>query len=156
MEVILLEKVGRFGKMGDVVKVKDGYARNFLIPRKKALRATKSNLDVFAQQKAELEALNAQKRATAEALLEKMVDVTVSLERQAGEDGRLYGSVSANDIAKLVSAKSGIAVEADSIVLNSKIKEIGMYQIEVMLHPEVKATVNLSIARSEAEHAHNA
>lgn len=156
MEVILLEKVGRFGKMGDVVRVKDGYARNFLIPRKKALRATQSNLEVFAQQKAELEALNAQKRATAEALLEKMVDVTVSLERQAGEDGRLYGSVSANDIAKLVSAKSGITVEADSIVLNSKIKEIGMYQIDVMLHPEVKATVSLSIARSEAEHAHNA
>lgn len=156
MDVILLEKVGRLGTIGAVVSVKNGYARNFLIPRKKALRATKANVEFFAQQKAELEAANAARKAAAEAMIETVQGITVALVRQAGEDGRLYGSVTANDIAKLVAAKTGVAIEAEHIVLNAKIKEIGVYQVEVMLHPEVKTTVDLSIARSEAEHAHNA
>lgn len=151
MQVILLERVERLGVIGEVVTVKNGYARNFLLPRKKAIRATESNIVIVEQRKAELEAENAAKKAVAEKMVAKINGLMVNLIRQAGEDGRLYGSVTARDIANAISQSGKAEVAYDMIVLNSKFKEIGIYAIDVMLHPEVKAMVSLNIARSEEE-----
>lgn len=151
MQVILLEKVERLGAIGDVVTVKNGFARNFLLPRKKAIRATESNVQIVEQRKAELEAENAAKKAAAEKMVAKINGLMVNLIRQAGEDGRLYGSVTSRDIANAITQTGKADIAYDMIILNNKFKEIGIYPIDVMLHAEVKAMVSLNIARSEEE-----
>jgi large subunit ribosomal protein L9 len=156
MQVILLEKVGKLGNIGSVTEVKDGYARNFLIPRKKALRATKANIAFFEAQKAEIEKANSEKKLAAEAKLPKFEGLSVTIVRQAGEDGRLYGSVSNSDIAKVISNKVGEVIEAEHVLTAVKLKEIGTSQVEVALHPEVKATIELVISRNEPHAHHNA
>lgn len=154
MQVILLEKVGKLGNIGAVTEVKDGYARNFLIPRKKALRATKANIAYFEAEKAEIERINAEKKATAEAALNKFEGLRLTIVRQAGEDGKLYGSVSGADIAKAIAAKIGDVVDAEHILTAHKLKEIGIHQVEIALHPEVKTTIELAISRSEDQVHH--
>ncbi len=151
MQVILLERVERLGSIGSVVNVKNGYARNFLFPRKKAIRATEANVKVVELRKAELEAENAAKKAAAEKMVSKINGLMVNLIRQAGEDGRLYGSVTSRDIANAIAQTGKAEVAYDMIVLNSKFKELGIYPVDVMLHSEVKAVISLNIARSEEE-----
>lgn len=151
MQVILTEKVDRLGNIGDVVRVKDGFARNFLLPRRKAIRATESNLKVFEVRRAELEKANAERKALAEKISEKVEGIVVNLIRQASEEGRLYGSVTARDIAEAVAKTSKQEISAEMIVLNLKFKEIGMHDLQVALHPDVKCKVSLNIARSEEE-----
>ena len=150
MEIILLERVEKLGQMGDVVRVKDGYARNFLLPKKKALRATKANKDRFEQQRAQLEAQNLKRKGEAEAVAGKMTDLKVTLLRQAGESGQLYGSVSARDIADAVTA-AGFTIERNQVQLTTPIKATGIHQVRVALHPEVAVTVGVNVARTEAE-----
>lgn len=149
MEVILLERVGKLGALGDTVKVKDGYARNFLIPQKKALRATEDNKAYFAERKAQIESDNAQKRDAAKAVGAKLDGKSFLLIRQAGEDGRLYGSVSAGDVAAAIQAE-GVEVERSMIQLDTPIKAVGEHQIRVNLHGEVTATVKIRVAVNEA------
>ena len=151
MQVILLENINRLGKIGEVVRVRDGYARNFLIPRKIAVRATKENLVFFENRRAEIEAQNLQKKQEAQAVLEVINGASVTLVRQAGEDGRLYGSVTSKDIATAITDKSGHAISYTVVILNNKFKEIGIYPITLQLHAEVVATINLNIARNEEE-----
>jgi len=148
MQVVLLEKVGRFGKMGDVVRVKDGYARNFLLPRGKALRANKDNIAVFEARRAELEAENQARKAAAEKIAATLESLSITLIRQAGEDGRLYGSVTAKDIADAI-AEKGTEIDKKNIHLNNAIKSTGEYSIKIYLHGEVEAAVKLVIAISE-------
>jgi large subunit ribosomal protein L9 len=150
MDIILLERVEKLGQMGDVVKVKDGFARNFLLPQKKALRATKANKERFDQQRAQLEAQNLKRRGEAEAVSTKMQGLKVTLLRQAGESGQLYGSVSARDIAEAVTA-AGFTVDRQQIQLQAPIKTVGIAQVKVALHPEVSVSVGVNVARSEAE-----
>jgi large subunit ribosomal protein L9 len=150
MEVILLERVPNLGQLGQVVKVKPGYARNFLLPTKKALRATKENLAYFEKQKAVIEQTNAERRSTASQQGGKINGASVVIVRQATESGQLYGSVSARDIADAVSAQ-GHAVERSHVVLNQAIKTLGLFPITLQLHPEVSVTVTVNIARSEDE-----
>ncbi len=151
MEVILLERVANLGQLGEVVKVKPGYARNFLLPKKKALRATKDNLAYFERQKGVLEAGNAERRKQAEAHgKEGSTAPPSSIVRQAAEGGQLYGSVSARDIADAVSAL-GHAVERQHVVLNQAIKTLGLFKVAIALHPEVSVTVTVNVARSEEE-----
>jgi large subunit ribosomal protein L9 len=150
MQVILLERVENLGQMGEVVKVKDGYARNFLLPRKKALRATDANKAVFETQRAQLEAQNLAKKGEAEKVAAKMGDLSVTLLRQAGDSGQLYGSVSARDIAEGVTA-AGVSVNRNQVVLSSPIKMVGVYAVKVVLHAEVSIEVKVNVARSEAE-----
>src|SRR5918992_3495880 len=150
MEVILLERVAKLGQMGEVVRVKNGFARNYLLPNGKALRATKENRDRFEGMKVELEARNTQLRAEAETASKKVAGKSVVVLRQAGEAGHLYGSVSARDIAGLLS-DNGITINRSQIVLNSPIKTLGMYKIPVALHPEVEVTVTVTVARSQDE-----
>lgn len=151
MEVVLLEKVGRFGKMGDVVKVKDGYARNFLIPRHKALRATKENLAFFESRKAELQKASNDQKAVAEKLAEKISKVKLKVVRQAGEDGRLYGSVTARDLVDVLREKEGIEIDRKAVQLDFAIKNAGEYSIKLHLHSEVDSALNIVIAMSEAD-----
>lgn len=151
MQIILLENVNRLGKIGEVVKVRDGYARNFLIPRKIAVRATKENLVFVENRRAEIEAQNLQKKQEAQAVLEVINGTSVTLIRQAGEDGRLYGSVTSKDISAALAQKSGHAISHTVVVLNNKFKEIGIYPITIQLHAEVVAIINLNIARNEEE-----
>jgi large subunit ribosomal protein L9 len=148
VDLILLERVEKLGQMGQVVKVKPGYARNYLLPHKKAMRATKENLAFFETQRAQLEATNLQRKAEAEQVAGKMTDVTVVLIRQAGETGQLYGSVAARDIAEAVTA-AGFTVDKGQIVLDRPIKTLGMHPLRVMLHPEVSVTVTANVAQSE-------
>jgi large subunit ribosomal protein L9 len=150
MHVILLERIERLGNMGDVVNVKPGYARNFLLPRKKALRATDENKSLFEKRRAELEAQNQQRRDQAAKTAEKMVGLSVVLVRQAGETGQLYGSVSARDIAEGIAA-TGHAVNRSQIKLDKPIKTLGLYPIRVALHPELTETVTVNVARNEEE-----
>ena len=150
MEVILLERIGRLGQMGDVVKVKDGYARNFLLPRAKALRATKANREVFETQRVQLEARNLERKAEAQAVAEKLDGQSFIVVRSAGEMGHLYGSVSPRDIADLVVA-GGFTVERNQVELKAPIKSIGLHAVAIQLHPEVEATVTINIARSQDE-----
>ncbi len=154
MQVILLEKVGKLGHIGSVVEVKDGYARNFLIPRKKALRATKANVTYFEAEKAAIEKLNEEKRAAAEAAISKFEGLKITIVRQAGEDGKLYGSVSSTDIARAISAKVDFAIEAEHILTEDKLKSIGIHQIKIALHSEVKTSIELAISRSEEQVHH--
>jgi large subunit ribosomal protein L9 len=150
VQVILLERIERLGQMGDVVNVKPGFARNFLLPQKKALRATKQNLEVFEQRKAQLVADNLQRREEAEAVSKKMVGLTVSMVRQAGESGQLYGSVNARDIAEAVVA-AGFTVQRGQVVIDKPIKAAGVHSVRVTLHPEVTVTVGVSVAPSQDE-----
>ena len=150
MQVILLERIQGLGQMGDEVKVTPGYARNFLLPRKKALRANDINRDYFSKQKAQLQAANLQKKGEAEHVAAKIKDLQIVLVRQAGEAGQLYGSVTARDIADGV-CKSGCTITREQVAINQAIKIIGVYPIAVQLHPEVSVLVQANVARSEEE-----
>jgi len=150
MDVILLERVAKLGQMGDVVKVKPGYARNFLLPQKKALRATEANKKHFETQRVHLEAVNLQRRQEAEAVAAKMKDFSVALIRQASEALQLYGSVTARDIADAVIAK-GVKVERQQIELDKPIKTLGLHKVHVALHPEVSVEIGVNVARSADE-----
>lgn len=152
MDVILLERIETLGQMGEVVKVKPGYARNFLLPQKKALRATKDNLAYFESQRAQLEAQNLKRRQDAEAVSGKMTNVTVVILRQAGETGQLYGSVSPRDIAEAVTA-AGYTVDRRQVLLDQAIKTLGLFKTRVALHPEVFVNVTVNVAQSEEEAA---
>ena len=150
IELILLERVENLGQMGQVVKVRPGFARNFLLPQKKALRATKDNLAFFEKQRTQLEAQNLKKKGEAEQVAGKLEGVNVVVIRQASESGQLYGSVSARDIADAVTA-AGFTVGRSQIVLDKPIKSLGLYKTRVVLHPEVSATVTANVAQSPEE-----
>jgi large subunit ribosomal protein L9 len=150
MKVILLERVEGWGVLGDVVNVKDGFARNFLLPRSKALRATASNLKTFEGQRAEIEARNAKTREQAGAAGEKLDGTSYIMIRQAGESGQLYGSVSGRDVADMVNAEGG-KIDRSMVVLDKPIKTLGVHPVKVKLHAEVSVTVNINIARSQDE-----
>jgi len=150
MQVVLLERVEKLGQMGDVVKVKDGFARNFLLPQKKALRANKSNLAYFETQRAQLEARNLERRQEASAVASKLEGKTFVLLRQAGDQGQLYGSVSPRDIADVI-AEGGFTITRGQVPLDKPIKSIGLHPINVILHPEVRVTVTVNVARTEDE-----
>ena len=150
MEVILIERVAKLGQIGEVVRVRSGFARNFLLPQGKALRATKENRERFESIRAELEAKNADKKTGADVVAKSLDGQSFILIRQAGETGHLYGSVSARDIMQALSAKE-FEVSRQQIVLNMPIKMIGMYKVPVTLHPEVEVTVSLTVARSADE-----
>ncbi|HEX8900155.1 50S ribosomal protein L9 [Vitreimonas sp.] len=150
MQVILLERVENLGAIGDEVKVRDGFARNFLLPQKKALRATDANRKVFEGRRAELEAKNAEAKAAAEKAAKKVDGESYVLIRQAGEAGQLYGSVSSRDIADEI-VKSGAKIERNAVVLDKPIKTVGVYDVRVRLHAEVYATVKVNVARSADE-----
>jgi large subunit ribosomal protein L9 len=150
MKVILLERVERLGALGDVVNVKDGFARNFLLPRSKALRATSSNLKVFEGQRADIEDRNAKARDAASKSGEGLDGHSYIMIRQAGESGQLYGSVSGRDVADAVNAEGG-KVDRAMVVLDKPIKTLGVHAIKVRLHAEVTITVNINIARSADE-----
>jgi large subunit ribosomal protein L9 len=151
MKVILLERVEGWGSLGDVVNVKDGYARNFLLPRSKALRANNANLKVFEGQRAEIEARNAKAKDVAGGAGEKLDGTFYILIRQAGESGQLYGSVAGRDVADAVNAAGVSKVERSMVALDKPIKTLGMHEVKVRLHPEVTVTVTLNIARSQDE-----
>ncbi|MFS8039061.1 50S ribosomal protein L9 [Xanthobacter sp. AM11] len=150
MDVILLERVAKLGQMGEVVKVRDGFARNFLLPTGKALRATKDNRSRFETMKIELEARNLERRKDAEAVAEKLAGQNVVMLRQAGESGQLYGSVSTRDIADGLTA-AGFTVDRQQVVLNHPIKTLGVHVVPVTLHPEVEVTVKVNVARNAEE-----
>lgn len=150
MDVILLERVEKLGQMGDVVAVKPGYARNFLLPQKKALRATETNKKAFEERRAQLEADNLARKGDAEAVAAKMTDVDVTLIRQAGEAGQLYGSVSARDISDALT-EGGYTVARNQVDLAKPIKTIGLFEVTVKLHPEVAVVVMANVARSNEE-----
>lgn len=150
MQVILLERVEKLGQMGDEVRVKDGFARNFLLPKKKALRATKANRDYFQTQKAQLEANNLKLKSEAEKVGQKLDGKAFVLIRQAGDRGQLYGSVSPRDIADAME-KAGFKVDRHQVTISVAIKAIGLFTIPVVLHPEVKVNVTVNVARSEDE-----
>ena len=150
MQVVLLERVAKLGQMGDVVNVKDGYARNFLLPRKKALRATAENLAHFETQKAQLEARNLELKKEAEQVAAKLDGESFVIIRQAGETGQLYGSVASRDIAAAIS-DGGVSVERSQITMDKPIKTLGLHDEKVVLHPEVSVNVVVNVARSEEE-----
>ena len=150
MEVILLERVAKLGHMGEKVRVKDGFARNFLLPRGKALRATEANKKKFEGQRQQLEARNLELKAEAAAVAEKLDGQSFIIIRQAGETGQLYGSVSTRDIAEAISA-GGISASRNQVVLLAPIKAIGLHIVPVQLHPEVDAKVTINVARSAEE-----
>jgi large subunit ribosomal protein L9 len=152
MDVILLERIGHLGQMGDVVRVKDGYARNFLLPSGKALRATDANRQKFERDRAILEQRNAERRATAQGDAGQIDGKSFVLIRQAGESGQLYGSVSTRDIAEAASA-AGTHVERNQVLLDTPIKAIGLHQVRIALHPEVVIEVTANVARSPDEAA---
>jgi large subunit ribosomal protein L9 len=150
MQVILLERVVKLGQMGETVRVKDGYARNFLLPRGKALRATEANKKHFEGQRAQLEARNLERKGEAQAVAEKLNGQKFVILRQAGESGQLYGSVSSRDIAEAATA-GGFTVERHQIVLHIPIKTLGLHKTPVHLHPEVDCEIEVNIARSAEE-----
>ncbi|MFN9849192.1 50S ribosomal protein L9 [Phenylobacterium sp.] len=150
MKVILLERVEGRGALGDVITVKDGYARNFLLPRQKALRANSANLKVFEAQRADIEARNARAKEAAGQSGEKLDGTSYILIRQAGESGQLYGSVSGRDVSDAVNAEGG-KIERAMVVLDKPIKTLGLHDVKVRLHSEVTVTVTLNIARSQDE-----
>jgi large subunit ribosomal protein L9 len=150
MQVILLERVEKLGQMGDEVRVKDGFARNFLLPKKKALRATKANREYFQTQKAHLEAANAERKKGADAVAARLNGKSFVLIRQAGDRGQLYGSVSPRDVAEAVE-KAGYKVDRHQVSISQAIKSIGLFTLPVVLHPEVKVNVTVNVARSEDE-----
>ncbi|WP_368346311.1 50S ribosomal protein L9 [Pelagovum sp. HNIBRBA483] len=150
MDVILLERVAKLGQMGEVVSVKEGYARNFLLPQGKALRANNANLARFEAQKAQLEATNLETRKEAESLGEKLDGQTFVVIRSASDSGSLYGSVTPRDVAD-VASEGGFTVDRKQVVLGATIKELGIHAVDVVLHPEVTVQVNLNVARTVEE-----
>lgn len=150
MQVILLERIEKLGQMGDEVKVKDGFARNYLLPKKKALRATQHNRSHFESQRAQLEARNLERRSEARTVADKLEDKSFVLLRQAGDRGQLYGSVSPRDIADIVTA-GGFSISRSQVPLDKPIKTIGIFPVSVVLHPEVRVHVNVNVARTEDE-----
>jgi large subunit ribosomal protein L9 len=150
MDVILLERIEKLGAIGDVVKVKNGYARNFLLPRGKALRANDANRKVFEANREKIEAQNAERRGAAEAEAKKVDGAKIQLIRQASNTGQLYGSVSARDVAEALEA-DGHKIAKHQIVLDRPIKAIGVQQIRIALHPEVSVTISVNVARSPEE-----
>lgn len=150
MEVILLERVAKLGQMGDVVRVKDGFARNYLLPNRKALRATKENRTRFEQMKVELEARNLELKSDAEKVSGKLDGRRVMVLRQASETGQLYGSVTPRDIVALL-AEDGLTVNRGQIVLQAPIKSIGQHKVPVALHPEVEVAITVTVARNAEE-----
>lgn len=150
MQVILLERVAKLGQMGDVVKVKQGFARNYLLPQGKALRASEANLKAFEAQKAQLEARNLETRAESEALSAKLDGTSYVVIRSASDGGALYGSVTPRDIAEAVTAE-GFSVNRGQVVLDGPIKALGLHSVRVVLHPEVTARISINVARSAEE-----
>jgi len=150
MEIILLERIEKLGAIGDVVKVKDGFARNYLLPRKKALRANESNRKLFEASRERIEAENAEKRSEAEKAAKSVDGKSVQLIRQASNTGQLYGSVSARDIAEALEGV-GAHVAKSQVVLDRPIKAIGLHEVKIALHPEVAVTVKVNVARSPEE-----
>ncbi|WP_043362475.1 50S ribosomal protein L9 [Belnapia sp. F-4-1] len=150
IDIILMQRVEKLGQMGEVVKVKPGYARNFLLPLGKAIRANKANLEKFESQRAQLEAQNLKRREEAERVAERMDGLTVTIIRQAGESGGLYGSVSARDIADLCK-EGGLTVSRSQVLLEQPIKTLGLTKVRVELHPEVHIPVTVNVARSQEE-----
>ncbi|MCS6892738.1 MAG: 50S ribosomal protein L9 [Rhodovarius sp.] len=150
IELILLQRVEKLGQMGDVVKVKPGYARNYLLPKGKAVRATKENLARFAEQRAQLEAQNLKRREEAERIAERVAGLSVTLIRQAGESGSLYGSVTARDIAEACT-QAGLSITRQQVLLAAPIKSIGLTTVRVELHPEVVIPITVNVARSLEE-----
>jgi large subunit ribosomal protein L9 len=150
MEVILLERVAKLGQMGETVRVRDGYARNFLLARGKALRATEENKKRFETQRAQLEARNLELKREADSVAESLNGQSVVILRQSGESGVLYGSVSTRDIAEALSAE-GFTVDRNQVTLNTPIKTLGLHTVPVVLHPEVSVTVTVNVARSAEE-----
>ncbi|MGO8800331.1 MAG: 50S ribosomal protein L9 [Roseiarcus sp.] len=150
MEVILLERVARLGQMGETVRVKDGFARNFLLPQGKALRATEANKKKFEGQRRQLEARNLELKTEASTVAEKLDGLSFIIIRQAGETGQLYGSVSARDISEAISA-AGFSVHRNQITLLQPIKTLGLHKTPVHLHPEVAANVTINVARSQEQ-----
>jgi large subunit ribosomal protein L9 len=150
MEVILLERIEKLGQMGDVVTVKPGYARNYLLPQKKALRASDANRVQFESQRVHLEAENLKRREEAQAVAERLGALEIVLIRQAGDSGQLYGSVSARDIADSVT-DGGVAVGRGQVMLDRAIKELGLHPVRISLHPEVSVELSINVARTEDE-----
>ncbi|WP_025898543.1 50S ribosomal protein L9 [Sneathiella glossodoripedis] len=150
MEIVLLERVEKLGQMGDVVTVKNGYARNFLLPQGKALRANKANLEIFEKQRAQLEADNLKRKEEAEKVAEKLDGTSVVLIRAASESQQLYGSVSTQDIARAVS-ENGATIDRKQVILDKVLKTLGLHDVRVRLHPEVTVGIVVNIARSEEE-----
>jgi large subunit ribosomal protein L9 len=150
MQVILLERVEKLGQMGDVVRVKDGFARNYLLPKKKALRATNQNRSYFETQRAQLEARNLERKSEAAGVAGKLEGKRFVLLRQAGDRGQLYGSVSPRDIADVVGA-GGFTVSRSQVPLDKAIKTIGLFPVAIVLHPEVRVHVTINVARTEDE-----
>jgi large subunit ribosomal protein L9 len=150
VELILLQRVEKLGQMGEVVKVKPGYARNYLLPQAKAVRATKANRERFERERAQLEAQNLKRRDEAERVAERVQGLSVTLIRQASESGALYGSVSSRDIAD-ASTEAGLGIERSQVVLNHPIKALGIATVRVALHPEVVIDVKVNVARSPEE-----
>lgn len=152
MQVILLERVAKLGQMGEVVNVKDGYARNFLLPQGKAMRASSANIKSFEAQKAQLEARNLETKKEAESLAAKLDGQTFVVIRSASDAGALYGSVTTRDAADAATA-AGFSVDRKQVVLDSPIKELGLHEVSVVLHPEVTVKIALNVARSQEEAA---
>ncbi|MAR78660.1 MAG: 50S ribosomal protein L9 [Rhodospirillaceae bacterium] len=150
MEIILLERIAKLGQMGDIVNVKDGFARNYLLPQKKALRANPQNVKIFESKKAKLEIDSLEQKKEAEIISDKMKDLSVIIIRQASEGGQLYGSVTSRDIAKSIS-DAGYKINRRQIILNSTIKQVGIYKIKISLHPEIIKNIDVNVARSPEE-----
>ena len=152
VELILLQRVEKLGQMGDLVKVKPGFARNYLLPQKKALRASKENMARFEQERAQLEAQNLKRREEAERVAERVHGLSVVIIRQAGESGSLYGSVSARDVAE-ATTEAGLTIDRSQVQLEHPIKTLGLARVRVALHPEVSIPVIVNVARSQEEAA---
>jgi large subunit ribosomal protein L9 len=150
MQVILLERIGRLGQMGDVVKVRDGYARNFLLPKGKALRATKDNLAKFEIERVQLEARNLELKKEADAVAGKLKGKSFPALRSASDTGQLYGSVSTRDISELVT-EGGFSVDRAQVLLDRPIKTLGLHSVRVSLHPEVEVKITINVARTAEE-----
>ncbi|WP_305985035.1 50S ribosomal protein L9 [Roseibium sp. MMSF_3544] len=150
MQVILLERIAKLGQMGDTVRVRDGYARNYLLPQGKALRANKANLERFERERAQLEARNLERKSEAEAVASKLDGEALIMIRSAGETGQLYGSVSTRDIAEGLT-EGGFTVARSQVELRSPIKTIGLHSVLIRLHPEVEVAISVNVARSEDE-----
>ena len=150
MQLILLERVENLGQMGDVVTVKPGYARNYLLPQKRALRATQQNIDEFQKQRTKLETANLERRGDAEKIAKKLDGQVVGVIRSAGESGQLYGSVNARDIAA-AATEAGFSILRNQIVVQRAVKMLGLHPIQIRLHPEVEATIKVNVARTTEE-----
>ena len=150
IEVILMQRVEKLGQMGEVVKVRPGYARNFLLPQGKAIRANKDNLSRFEQQRAQLEAQNLKRRGEAERVAERVQGLSITIIRSAGESGGLYGSVSARDVAEACT-QAGLSITRQQVLLEQPIKTVGLTTVRVELHPEVQLPVTVNVARSPEE-----